>query len=151
MYNSSYAEKYSGSGKENLIDGLVGSENHNDGYWQGWERKDMQITVDLHKNKKINTIVCGFLESHQSWIFLPKSVSISFSSDGKNFINEKQLMLQDGKNYGKSNRKEVKFHQLNQSARYILITAHNRKKCPAWHAGSGGDAWIFSDEVVIEE
>ena len=89
MYNSSYAEKYSGSGKENLIDGLVGSENHNDGYWQGWERKDMQITVDLHKNKKINTIVCGFLESHQSWIFLPKSVSISFSSDGQNFINRK--------------------------------------------------------------
>ena len=151
VYNSSYAEKYAGSGKENLIDGLVGSENHNDGYWQGWERKDMQITVDLHKNKKINTVICSFLESHQSWIFLPKSVSVSFSSDGKNFVNEKQLMLQDGENYGKSNRKEVKFHQLNQSARYILITAHNRKKCPAWHAGSGGDAWIFSDEVVIEE
>ena len=78
-------------------------------------------------------------------------MSVSFSSDGKNFVNRKQLMLQDGKNYGKSNRKEVKFHQLNQSARYILITARNRKKCPAWHAGSGGDAWIFSDEVVVEE
>ena len=134
-----------------MIDGLVGSENHNDGYWQGWERKDMQITVDLHNNKKINTVICSFLESHQSWIFLPKSVSVSFSSDGKNFINRKQLILQDGKNYGESNRIEVKFHQLNQSARYILITARNRKKCPTWHAGSGGDAWIFSDEVVIED
>ena len=151
VYNSSYAEKYAGSGKENLIDGLVGSENHSDGYWQGWEKKDMQITIDLHKNKKINTIICGFLESHQSWIFLPKSVNVSFSSDGKNFINRKQLMLKDGKNYGEPNRKEVKFHQLNQSARYILITARNRKKCPTWHAGSGGDAWIFSDEVVVEE
>ena len=110
----------------------------------------MKITIDLHENRKINTIVCGFLESHQSWIFLPKSVKVSFSSDGKNFINEKQLIMQDGGNYIKSNRKEVRFHQLNQSARYILITAHNRKKCPTWHAGSGGAAWIFSDEVVIE-
>ena len=45
----------------------------------------------------------------------------------------------------------MRFDRLNQSARYILITAYNRKKCPPWHAGSGGDAWIFSDEVVIEE
>ena len=109
MYNSSYAEKYAGSGKENLIDGLVGSENHNDGYWQGWERKDMQITVDLHKNKKINTIICGFLESHQSWIFLPKSVSVSFSSDGKNFVNEKTTYVARWKKLWKikSKRSEI--------------------------------------------
>ena len=61
VYNSNYAEKYSGSGKENLIDGLVGSENHNDGYWQGWEKDNMEITIDLHKNRMINTIVCSFL------------------------------------------------------------------------------------------
>ena len=150
VYNSDYVSKYSGSGEKNLIDGLIGSENHNDGYWQGWEKDDMEIVIDLHENKKINTIVCGFLESHQSWIFLPKSVNILFSSDGKNFINKKQLILQDGENYIKSNRKEGRFDRLNQSARYILITAINRKKCPSWHAGSGGRAWIFSDEIVVE-
>ena len=148
-YNSNYVSKYSGSGEKNLIDGLIGSENHNDGYWQGWEEDDMEIVIDLHENKKINTIVCGFLESHQSWIFLPKSVNVSFSTDGKNFINKKQLILEDGENYIKSNRKEGRFDQLNQSARYILITAINRKKCPSWHAGSGGGAWIFSDEIVV--
>ena len=110
----------------------------------------MEIVIDLHENKKINTIVCGFLESHQSWIFLPKSVSVSFSTDGKNFINKKQLILEDGENYIKSNRIEGRFDQLDQSARYILITAINRKKCPRWHAGSGGGAWIFSDEIVVE-
>ena len=149
-YNSNYVGKYSGSGKKNLIDGLIGSENHNDGYWQGWEKNDMEIVIDLHEDMEINNVVCGFLESHQSWIFLPKSVNVSFSSDGKNFTNRKKLLLQDGENYVKSNRKEVRFGQLNQSARFILITALNRKVCPSWHAGSGGDAWIFSDEVVVE-
>ena len=110
----------------------------------------MEIVIDLHEDMEINNVVCGFLESHQSWIFLPKSVNVSFSSDGKNFTNRKKLLLQDGENYVKSNRKEVRFDQLNQSARFILITALNRKVCPSWHAGSGGGAWIFSDEVVVE-
>ena len=110
----------------------------------------MEVIIDLHENKKINTIVCGFLESHQSWIFLPKSVNISFSSDGKKFTNRKKIVLKDGENYSRSNRKEVQFNQLNESARFVLITALNRKKCPSWHAGNGGDAWIFSDEIVIE-
>ena len=42
------------------------------------------------------------------------------------------------------------FHDLNQSARYVLIKAINREVCPNWHAGSGGKAWVFSDEIVIE-
>ena len=150
VYKSKYVEKYSGVGKHNLIDGFIGTENHNDGYWQGWEKINMEVIVDLQKTTKINTIICGFLESHPSWIFLPKSVAISFSSDGKNFVNMIEVLLKDGENYGDPNRKEVLFNELNQSARYVLIKAINRKTCPDWHAGAGGDSWIFSDEIVIE-
>ena len=150
MYRSNYIEKYSGSGEHNLIDGLVGSENHNDGYWQGWERENMEVVVDLEKTEKITTVICGFLESHRSWIFLPKGVKISFSTDGETFINAREILLNDGENYRASNRKEVFFRDLNQSARYVLIKAINRGVCPNWHAGSGGKAWVFSDEIVIE-
>ena len=150
VYRSNYIEKYSGSGERNLVDGLVGSGNHNDGYWQGWERDNMEVVVDLEKTEKINTVICGFLESHRSWIFLPKGVKISFSTDGETFINAREILLSDGENYGASNRKEVFFRDLNQSARYVLIKAINREVCPNWHAGSGGKAWVFSDEIVIE-
>ena len=51
-YNTKYADKYSGSGENNLINGLIGSVNHNDGYWQGWEGEDMEIIIDLEENKK---------------------------------------------------------------------------------------------------
>ena len=110
----------------------------------------MEVVVDLEKTEKINTIICGFLESHRSWIFLPKGVKISFSTDGETFINAREILLSDGENYGASNRKEVFFRDLNQSARYVLIKAINREVCPNWHAGSGGKAWVFSDEIVIE-
>ena len=81
----------------------------------------MEVVVDLEKTEKINTVICGFLESHRSWIFLPKGVKISFSSDGETFINAREILLNDGENYGASNRKEVFFRDLNQSARYVLI------------------------------
>ena len=78
---------------------MVGSINHNDGYWQGWEREDMEITIDLKENKKIESITCGFLDSHNSWIFLPKTVYVSFSIDGEGFTNRIGQKLKDGENY----------------------------------------------------
>ena len=149
-YITKYVKKYSGAGEQNLIDGLIGTTNHNDGYWQGWEKINMEVLVDLQQSTKVNTIICGFLESHRSWIFLPETVEISFSSDGERFINKKSYVLEDGEHYSDPNRKEVIFNELNQSARYILIKAVNKEICPNWHAGSGGKAWVFSDEIVIE-
>ena len=149
-YNTKYADKYSGSGENNLINGLIGSVNHNDGYWQGWEREDMEIIIDLKESKKIKSITCGFLESHNSWIFLPKTVYVSFSRDGENFANGSVQKMKDGENYVSANRKEIIFENTNQFARYILIKAVNRRTCPSWHTGNGGDAWVFADEIVIE-
>ena len=149
-YNTKYADKYSGSGESNLINGLVGSINHNDGYWQGWEREDMEITIDLKENKKIESITCGFLDSHNSWIFLPKTVFVSFSTDGEGFTNSIGQKLKDRENYATPSRKEVVFENLNQFARYVLVRAVNRKECPRWHAGKGGNAWVFADEIIVE-
>ena len=37
-----------------------------------------------------------------------------------------------------------------QTARYVRIRALNFGKIPSWHPGNGGDAWIFVDEITIE-
>ena len=110
----------------------------------------MDIIIDLKENKKIKSIACGFLESHNSWIFLPKTVHVSFSKNGERFINGIQQQIKEEKNYVSANRKEIVFENTNQFARYILIKAVNRKTCPSWHAGNGGDAWGFADEIVVE-
>ena len=34
-------------------------------------------------------------------------------------------------------------------ARYVKVVATNFGKCPSWHLGSGGDTWIFLDEISI--
>ena len=35
-------------------------------------------------------------------------------------------------------------------ARYVRIRARTYGKLPSWHPGSGGDAWIFVDEIIVE-
>ncbi len=37
-----------------------------------------------------------------------------------------------------------------ENIRYIKLSAENVRTCPDWHPGTGGKAWIFIDEVVIE-
>ena len=34
--------------------------------------------------------------------------------------------------------------------RYIRVRAKNMGACPEWHPGSGGDYWIFIDEITLK-
>ena len=149
-YNTLYSNRYTGSGKLTLVDGLTGSIAHNDKYWQGWSQQNMDITIDLSKEEQVSKIVIGFLESHGSWIFLPTKVLISFSNDGLSFNNKTTISVNDGKQNGPANRVEVESEDLKISTQYIKIEAINRGECPSWHPGSGGKTWLFSDEIIIE-
>ena len=149
-YNTRYSDRYSGSGQLTLVDGLTGSIAHNDNYWQGWKKDNLDVTIDLSKVDAISKVSMGFLESHGSWIFLPTHVVLSFSIDGKTFENKTEISIRDGIQNGSANRIECESGELNLSARYIKVVAVNRGTCPDWHPGSGGKTWVFSDEIIIE-
>jgi hexosaminidase len=149
-YNIPYKQKYAGNGAITLVDGLTGTTSHSDGYWQGWEGKDLDVVIDLGKPESIENISLSFLEAHGSWIFLPTDVIVSFSDEGNSFQHAKKISLSDGENFGKTNRKVVDMNSLNSSGRFVRVQAINRKICPDWHDGAGGKAWVFADEIVIQ-
>jgi len=37
----------------------------------------------------------------------------------------------------------------NIQAKYILIRVSAIKTCPDWHVGSGSNAWVFMDEIIV--
>jgi len=37
-----------------------------------------------------------------------------------------------------------------RNVKFVRVTAKNIGKCPEWHIGAGGKAWIFSDELIVE-
>ena len=149
-YNTIYKARYSGAGPLTLVDGLTGSIAHNDNYWQGWQKENMDVTIDLLNIEKISKVSIGFLESHGSWIFLPTLAIVSFSNDGESFNQKVEIKIDDGIRSGSANRIELESQDLNLSARFIRVEAVNRGVCPDWHPGAGGKTWIFSDEIVIE-
>ena len=149
-YVTSYSNRYTGAGIQTLVNGLTGTIAHNDGYWQGWLEENLEVIIDLDKEELISGVSLGFLESHGVWIFLPTSIDVSFSKDGKTYEHLMEIEVNDGEKNGTANRVTIQSEKINRSARYIKIVAINRGVCPDWHPGAGGKSWVFADEIFIE-
>ena len=140
--------KYSAEGPGSLTDGKRGSTNY---YmlWQGFEEDDLEAVVDLGSPTAINYVGAEFLQDLTSWIFYPEKLSVSVSDDGKQFREEAVfdslqftdlvLIRETGKQIPLSDCRYVKFY------------ARNKGKCPAWHIGHGGKAWLFADELIVDK
>ncbi|NVN95967.1 MAG: glycoside hydrolase family 92 protein [Bacteroidetes bacterium] len=145
-----YAPQYSAGGNMALIDLIRGGENFKTGTWQGYEGVDLEAVVDLGKKQAFKEITVGFLQDIGAWIFYPSEVEFFISEDGKTFKNIALL-----KNNVPENKEGVMIHDFTKkfstiTAKYVKVKAKNIGKCPPWHLGAGGKAWIFADEIVVK-
>ncbi|MCB0653881.1 MAG: GH92 family glycosyl hydrolase [Saprospiraceae bacterium] len=145
-----YAENYTGGGVNGLIDGKLGSFFYNDGTWQGFSGKDMEVVLDLGKPMSVNRVTAGFLQSLGVWIFHPVKVEFFISGDGKAFDSLGSIDVVVNKESGVDGVRYFSKEAKGKKARYIKVHAHNIGFCPEWHHGAGGKAWLFADEVVVE-
>jgi len=152
-YLHRYAQKYSANGDYGLVDGIKGSLVYNDGAWQGFEREDLSVTLDLGESTLVRKVTMQFLSDTNSWIFLPKYVEISTSVNGTHFENATRLdNIADMTYLPDSKGKEIVTLRapLMKAIRYIRIFARNQAVCPKGHPGEGQNAWLFIDEVILE-
>jgi len=130
-----------------LTDGYTGTSDYTDGNWMGFEGNNPEIIVDLKTILSNGSISTSFLSDQNAWIFLPSDIEFYVSENGKqyksvaNFKNELQVLP--------LSRKEFKV-DFNEKTQYIKIVIKNIGKCPVWHKGSGGKAWIFIDEIIVD-
>jgi len=147
---TAFEPQYDGGGPDGLIDGIRGSVNWRMGNWQGYQKTDMDITVDLKKIQSVSSVNAGFLQDTRSWIVLPKEVILSVSTDGVQFKTvaaiKPSIPVQDM--VPQVWNTETIFEA--EQARYIRIEAKQFGKLPSWHEGAGGDTHIFIDEVNIK-
>jgi hexosaminidase len=147
---SPYAAKYSGGGPAALIDGIKGTTNFHDGLWQGFEGVDFEGIIDLGEVKEISSVSPTFLFNQDSWIFLPVQVEISLSADNIAFNNIKTIVNDVPQKSTDVLIKEFAASYNKEKARYIKVKALSIKKCPDWHSGAGGKAWLLIDEIVVK-
>jgi arylsulfatase len=144
-----YAIQYSGHGDITLINGVSGSLDFTDEEWLGFQETDFEAVVDLGEAVKITQVECGFMINQGSWIFSPEKVVISISQDGNDYE-----IIKTFKNNARKLNDNIKVRKFkvdinHSSTRFIKIYAKNMGTCPDWHAGAGGKAWLFVDEIII--
>ncbi|MEP6635149.1 MAG: GH92 family glycosyl hydrolase [Acidobacteriota bacterium] len=146
---SKCSPQYDGGGTAALIDGLRGTTYWSNGAWQGYQGQDVVAVVDLGRLQSVSELGAGFLQDVGSWIWMPRQVDFEFSTDGRNFTPAVSIPNEIGdRDYDVVTKDFVKTIP-RQETRYVRMTARSPGKIPAWHAGSGGDAWIFVDEILI--
>ena len=133
-----YSESYNAGGDNALIDGVRGGWTYTDKKWQGFIRNGVDVTVDLGKEKSINSISADFMQMCIPDVWFPAKVTISLSNDGKTFkdiaVIEHTVIRDEGlsfKNYG--------WHG-NAKGRYVRY----RAECGPQRG------WLFTDEIVIQ-
>lgn len=147
--NSNYASQYAAMGPVTLVDGWSGDVKNFYKGWLGFEGKDMETIIDLGAEKSFSKVNASFLRNHGAWIFLPVKMKVFTSADGSNY----QLLGEVGEPIPQQQQENVrKTLTLSKSstARYIKVVAEGIHSCPSWHAGNGGKAWLFADELSVE-
>lgn len=146
---SKYSVQYSAGGDDALIDGHLGTVEWRKGGWQGY-RSDFSAIVDLGKEIPVKRVSAGFLQDADAWIIMPKSVTFSFSTDGKKFSDDVTIKNNIADNDYKVQMRDFLQNISTVNARFVKVKALNYGKLPEWHQGKGEDAWLFIDHIDIQ-
>lgn len=132
-YNKLWNRGYPAAQEATLTDGKGGGWSYGDGRWQGF-LSDIDVVIDLETEQPIHFVGGTFLCEPGPGIYLPKSVEVWLSSDGKSFEqvatipNEIQEPSQSYVLFGTP---------VNARARYVRFVAHPTR------------GFHFLDEVVV--
>lgn len=147
-YSPEPGEKYRQLAETALTDDLFGGATYADS-WVGWEGMDAGFVMDMGEEKIFHSISTDFLHQLGAWILLPKQVTYSVSSDGKNYTTLGTYDIPEDQSV------QVKFVDVKHTsaapikARYIKVDIIGTKVCPHWHYGVGHPCWFFLDEVTV--
>jgi hexosaminidase len=149
-YREKYSERYPGNGQQTLNDGLRGSFNYNDGYWQGYNGNNLDVIINLGEDFTFNSIASTFLLDQKKWIFIPEAVNYYVSDDGQNFqiIASIKHNIPLNSDSPLTNDFTMKLNRP-MKVSFLRVEAVNIGVCPDWHPGKGGKAWLFVDEIVV--
>ena len=147
--NSGYAPQYPGGGNDAIIDGRRGSVEDLS-TWQGYTGKPFEAVIDLRRDTEIHEVGGSFLQSINSWIWMPDRLEFEVSNDGTNFTEIADFKPGFPQDSAEPVAKEFRKTITPVTARYVRVRADTFGKIPSWHPGAGSDPWIFVDEVFIK-
>ncbi len=148
-YTNKYSYKYTAAGKDALVDGKQATLSFKDKNWQGFEKDDIEVTIDLGKQKKISKVDLNFLNNRDAGIYFPQNIKISHSKNGKTFRTVGLIKNTKAPLNTTATSKTFTIKAKDIKTRYIKITAKNIAIIPKGYKYAGTEAWLFIDEVMV--
>lgn len=143
-YAITYSSKHDGGGEYGMTNGQLGR-------WQGFEKRNVDMTLDLGKPTKFSSIQTQWKYDIQDWVFRPIAVTYEISKDGQAFEEVFSYKYNTPAGvYDAGVMPLTKKFDAETEAQYIRVKAENIMTNPTWHTSSGAASWIFVDEIVIE-
>ncbi|MBI1225836.1 MAG: hypothetical protein GC192_11415 [Bacteroidetes bacterium] len=142
--------RYKGDGEKTLIDFQRGGDSFKSGKWFGWQGHNCVATLNLGKITEVSKVAVGSFEDTGGWIFFPKGLRISTSTDGKNFKKAKESSYPIPAKESKSGAKMFQTSFLKTQAQFVKVEVLSILKNPDWHPNKGKPSWIFLDEILVE-
>jgi len=139
-----FSQRYLGSGKYTLVNGIRASTNYGDGEWQGWLGTNMEVVIALSKATEIHSITVGTLQDLGNSIFLPKKMVYLVSSDGVKFEQVAEVINDVDPNTGEKQLKDFAASFGPVTTNFVKVVAIKGPTVD-WNS-----KWIFVDEIVVE-
>lgn len=143
--NTAYANHYSAGGEVALIDGMQGSLDFHDGYWQGYQGSNVEIELKLDTSMHYKKCFVRCLQNQRAWIFLPASVDFRSSVSGS--ISSWKSVS----NPHSQQTEQAFVHEfeipIDAGVRLLELKLNSIGQVPSWHVGAGDKPWIFVDEI----
>ncbi|HEX7501889.1 MAG TPA: beta-N-acetylhexosaminidase, partial [Acidobacteriota bacterium] len=95
-------------------------------------------------------VAARFLEHPSAWIFPPTDVEVDVSPDGRGWTPAAATHWPAADDFTVLGDREADARFQPLRARYVRLVARGIGVCPPGHAGAGGKAWLFTDEIVVE-
>jgi hexosaminidase len=112
----------------------------------GFNGTDCEAIIDLGSTQQIDSIKAHALEAVTNWIWRPKFMQVSVSTDGTTFTD---LGGTDNFEAKSINGNGIMTLQQSATARYVKIKLVNYGIIPENRVGAGNKAWLFVDEIEI--
>ena len=143
--------QYTAGGPDALIDGRRGHDEWRKGMWHGYQAHDFEAVLNLGEPTPVRAAGAGFLQDMRSWIWMPVELIVDVSVDGETFRpagraghdvpdDEEGIFLRD-----------LMVELDGQPIRALRFRAPYYGVIPDWHPGAGGEAFIFIDELIVEQ
>ena len=142
--------QYEATGKLALIDGIRGDIDWKKGDWQGYLGHNFEAVIDFQSPLQITQISSTYLQDNKARILMPKKVEYYASMNAKDFILLNTIDNDIDPKDEKIQTKDFTTEILPTEARYLKVKAYYFGKLPGWHQKTGGETYIFVDEITVQ-